>query len=60
MTHYLPLFIGALTVCLFGFLCSLFWAEERTIWASLFGILTAIRFVELVRQMNRLRHAEDD
>ena len=60
MTQYLPLFIGFLTVCLFGFIGLLFWTEGRTIWASLFGILTAIRFFELIRQANRLRRANDD
>lgn len=60
MTQYLPLFIGFLTVCLFGFLTSLFWAEGRTIFASIFGVLTLIRLFELVRQTLRFFQPEDD
>lgn len=60
MTQYLPLFNGFLTVCLFGFLSSLFWAEGSTIWASIFGILTLIRIFVLIRQTNRFFQPEDD
>ena len=51
MQRTLPIFIGIITLCLFGGLCAMFWSEGRTYWAALFLGLVSLRTIVLIRQI---------
>ena len=60
MQRFLPLFIGILTLALFGGITLILWGEERTYWAAFFGGLTTLRFVMLIRQAIRILGPQDE
>ena len=60
MQRLLPLFIGVLTITLFGGIGLIFWGEGRTYWAAFFAGLTVLRLFMLIRQtLSTFGHHEE-